>query len=189
MKADRSKLKMMINQIIGGIVFMIGIIASYQGALNQKPWLGPLVVLIIIAYDLLAFRKLLLPKLKLLAAVAILGILTESILIITSVYSVELTTRWLVASPFSPLWILALWLNFGIRVPSYLLFLRGKHIVNAITGFVFAILIFRSANALGLLSLNNGTVSLIICAIAWGIVIPIVYIVAAKIFILPTTKK
>lgn len=189
MKTDRSKLKMIINQIIGMVVFMIGIFATYQGALNQKPWLGPLIVMLIIIYDLLSHRKNIIARLKFLFLVAFIGMLTESLLIIFSVYSVEPNTRWLINAPFAPLWILALWLNFGTRLPSYLSFLNGKHILNAISGFVFAILIFHSAKSMGIITFQQGTLSLLICAIAWAIIIPIIYIIAAKLLLKPSTKE
>jgi hypothetical protein len=174
--------KFWLFQILGTMIFMIGVFACYQGALVQMPWVGLLVVGVILVIDLLINRKQVASKLKLVALVGLAGFLIETLMIAIHVYSVSPTSKWLLSPPWVPVWILALWLNFGIRVPAYLPFFRGKHLINILVGFVFAFFIFNSASNLHLINLNFSFWSIIICGIAWAILVPLIYIVANQLF-------
>lgn len=179
---NREKIRYWKHQILGAVTFTLGIIACYQGAIQRITWLGIAVVLLIMAYELLNQKKYAIQKLKLFVFVAILGSIVESIMIMSSVYSVESQTRIIHTLPFIPIWIFALWVNFAIRVPSYLSICRNKHILNGIIGFAFAFLIFRSAAQLELIELTYKIYSILIVGIAWGITIPIIYIYADRVF-------
>lgn len=181
---ENSKLmtKFWLFQILGTMIFMIGVFACYQGALAQMPWVGLLVVGVILVIDLLINRKQVASKLKLIALVGLAGFLIETLMIAIHVYSVSPTSKWLLSPPWVPVWILALWLNFGIRVPAYLPFFRGKHLINILVGFVFAFFIFNSASSLHLINLNFSFWSIIICGTAWAILVPLIYIVANQLF-------
>ena len=181
------KFKFWFNQIIGTLLFMAGVFACYIGALQQRPWLGMVVVFVILGIDLFQHKQLIVPKLKLVAVVTIAAALIETLLILTSVYSVAPFSRLLNFQSIVPIWILALWINFSVRVISYLVFTRGKHLINALLGIIFAILIFRSGHRFGLIELNHGIYSLIIVALAWGIFVPFIYIYANRLF--PVIKK
>ena len=172
---NRANLSFWLNQIIGTLTFMIGVVACYFGAIKQVPWLGMAVVLLIILIDLLQDKKLIRNKVKLVAVVALAAAVMETLLIVTSVYSVSPSSR------------LALWVNFSVRIISYLVFTRGKHFVNALLGIVFAVLIFRSAERFGLLELTHGVYSLVVIAVAWGVFVPSIYMYANKLF--PDTRK
>jgi len=106
---------------------------------------------------------------------------------LTSVYSVNPTSRLLDVQYIVPIWILALWVNFSVRVISYLVFTRGRHVINALLGIVFALLIFRSGQRLGLVELHHGIYSLLIIAWAWGVFVPFIYMYANRLF--PIIKK
>ncbi len=95
------------QQIIGGIVFFIGVISCYQGTLRGIPWLGPLVVLVI-AMMHFAQGKDHWPEIQLVLAVGVIAFIMESVLIATNVYTVNPTTRWVIPAPFCPAWLLAL---------------------------------------------------------------------------------
>ena len=184
---NKMKLKFWLNQVIGILLFMIGVFACYIGVLQQIPWLGMGVVFVILLIDLFQHKQLIMQKLKLVVVVIIAAALIETLLILTSVYSVNPSTRLFGFQFIVPLWILALWINFSIRVISYLVFTRGKHLINALLGLIFAILIFRSGHRLGLVELNHGIYSLLIVALAWGIFVPFIYIYANRLF--PILKK
>jgi len=165
---NRANLAFWVNQITGTLTFMIGVVACYFGALQQMPWLGMAVVLLIILIDLLQDKKLIRKKIKLVVLVTLAAAVMETLLIVASVYSVNPSSRLLDFQFLLPIWILALWVNFSVRIISYLVFTRGKHFVNALLGIVFAVLIFRSAERFGLVELTYGIYSLAIIAVAWG---------------------
>lgn len=184
---NRANLSFWLNQIIGTLTFMIGVVACYFVAIKQVPWLGMAVVLLIILIDLLQDKKLIRNKVKLVAVVALAAAVMETLLIVTSVYSVSPSSRLLDFQFILPIWILALWVNFSVRIISNLVFTRGKHFVNALLGIVFAVLIFRSAERFGLLELTHGVYSLVVIAVAWGVFVPSIYMYANKLF--PDTRK
>lgn len=185
---NNANLAFWVNQITGTLTFMIGVVACYFGALQQMPWLGMAVVLLIILIDLLQDKKLITKKIKLVVLVTLAAAVMETLLIIASVYSVNPSSRLLDLQFLLPIWILALWVNFSVRIISYLVFTRGKHFVNALLGIVFAVLIFRSAERFGLVELTHGVYSLVIIAAAWGVFVPFIYMYANRLF-LDTRKK
>lgn len=174
------------QQIIGGVVFLIGVISCYQGALRGIPWLGPLVVLVIAVVHF-ALEKDRWPEIQLVLAVGIVAFIMESVLIVTSVYTVNPKTRWVIPAPLCPAWLLALWINFGIKLKEYLPRMKGKHIASAITGLVFGLIIFYNAAKMGILSLMQDVVSLAIIAILWAILVPVLFQLASKM--LPSTSQ
>lgn len=184
---NRANLSFWLNQITGTLTFMIGVAACYFGALQQMPWLGMAVVLLIILIDLFQNKKLVRNKIKLVVVVTLAAAVIETLLIVTSVYSVNPSSRLLGLQFVLPIWILALWVNFSIRIISYLVFTRGKHLVNALLGIVFAVLIFRSAERFGLVVFTHGIYSLAMIAAAWGVFVPFIYIFANRLF--PDTRK
>lgn len=185
---NNANLAFWVNQITGTLTFMIGVVACYFGALQQMPWLGMAVVLLIILIDLLQDKKLITKKIKLVVLVTLAAAVMETLLIVASVYSVNPSSRLLDLQFLLPIWILALWVNFSVRIISYLVFTRGKHFVNALLGIVFAVLIFRSAERFGLVELTHGVYSLVIIAAAWGVFVPFIYMYANRLF-LYTRKK
>ncbi|MCE5205614.1 MAG: DUF2878 domain-containing protein [Porphyromonadaceae bacterium] len=184
---NRANLAFWLNQIIGTLTFMIGVVACYFGALQQMPWLGMAVVMLVVLIDLLQNKKLIRNKIKLVVIVTLAAAVVETLLIVTSVYFVNPSSRLFDFQFVLPIWILALWVNFSIRIVSYLVFTRGKHLVNALLGIVFAVLIFRSAERFGLVELTYGVYSLAIIAAAWGVFVPFIYIFANRLF--PDTRK
>lgn len=184
---NNANLAFWVNQFTGTLTFMIGVVACYFGALQQMPWLGMAVVLLIILIDLLQDKKLITKKIKLVVLVTLAAAVMETLLIVASVYSVNPSSRLLDLQFLLPIWILALWVNFSVRIISYLVFTRGKHFVNALLGIVFAVLIFRSAERFGLVELTHGVYSLVIIAAAWGVFVPFIYMYANRLF--PDTRK
>ncbi|MDI6401362.1 DUF2878 family protein [Balneolaceae bacterium ANBcel3] len=175
-------IKGIINQVVMTAIFIIGIVASYQGALQEAGWLGPLVVGLIIGYELLKNKSLLKPKVMLFLFVGLGGFVLESLLIVSTVYSVSETSRWLMPSPLAPLWICALWLNYAARVPGYLAFLKGRHPLNFIIGVLFAIIIYYSASRMELVNLTYGWGSIAAIGTVWGGFVIGIYIFAERQF-------
>lgn len=171
--------KYILKQVFNTVLFLIGVISCYQGALRNIPWLGFLVVLVIgFIHFIPAKQKI--QELKLIGILLVLSFILETILISTGVYAIEANTRIIFPTTLISLWIFSLWLNFIFRVKDYLDFMNHKPILAFIVGAVFAFLIFNSASRMGLVFLNFGKMSLLICALAWGIYLPIIFYIADK---------
>lgn len=170
------------KQFISVVAFVAGVIACYQGALTQKLWLGPVVVGLIILYELSNQRDRIIPKIKLLLIIGLGSAVFESVLIIFSIYSVNEATRWFMPAPLIPMWIFSLWMNYAARIPTLIPALHGKHLLNFIMGMFFGTVIYLLADLRELVELNYGWISLLVIAMAWGFFISAIYQFAPRIY-------
>jgi len=177
--------KFMWQQISSTLVFIIGLIACYQGALRRILWLGPLVILII-AITRFVGNKEWLAELKLVVSVGVIGLILESLLITVGIYTANTDTRWVLPAPICPEWSWALWINFGLKMKDYMWVMKGKPVRGFLVGLFFGIMIFSSVQRMGLGTLNYGKISILIGAVSWGIIVPLLFHIASKILVLPS---
>lgn len=170
-----------LDQMISTVLFLVGVAACYYGAISGLLWIGPLVVAVIGAVKF-SFSSDWISDLKLVLLVGILGLVVETLLILLGVYTpAPLKRIWLVW-PFLPEWILALWLNFAFRLKSLIPMMRGRMWLSWVTGFIFGILVFKSAQARELLELDLGNISLLIIAGVWGVSVYLMFHYGAIIY-------
>lgn len=169
-------------KIIRPILFFLGVFACYGGAITQNLWLGPLVVALIIAFRLFQQKEALLQTIKLLFFIGIGSAILESLLIFSSIYTVNESTRWFIPAPLLPLWILSLWMNYAVMVPALISTFHGKHLKNIAFGAFFSIIIFFNAERRELLELEHGWLSHVIIAAAWGFFLVMIYQYAPRFF-------
>lgn len=174
------KKKWLIHQVVATVIFFIGLAACYQGVLRGLPYLGPVTILLlaVIKFSVQKERR---SEVTLVAIVTVLSFILESLLISIGIYTPAPGTRFIIPAPLAPFWILALWVNFALRIKDYMWFMKGKPVVHFVTGFVFGLIIFNSVNRLGLGTLNYGIVSLFIGSFIWGAFIPVLYYIADKL--------
>ena len=168
--------------IIGTIAFIITSMACYQGAMRGVPWLG----LAVFGLELLILLPLMIGKRqRVLIALTIgaIGLVLDTVLIAAGIYSVESIARWILPSPICPEWILALWLNFGLVMPNYLAMMRGRHIISALVGFVYAFMVYGGAARNNIIALPSyGMTGVTIIAIAWAVLIPLMYMYLGRLY-------
>ncbi len=168
--------------IISTAAFIITSIASYQGAMRGMPWLGAA----FFALELLILLPLMTGKrqrLTLVLFVGAIGLVLDTVLIAAGIYALEGTARWIIPAPVSPEWVLALWLNFGLIMPNYMSMMRGRHIISAIVGFVYAFMVYGGAARNDIITLPNyGMTGIAIIAIAWAVLVPLLYVFVDRIY-------
>lgn len=168
--------------IIGTIAFIITSIACSQGAMRGMPWLGMAMFgleLIILLPLMFAKRQRLLIAL----AIGAIGLTLDTVLLVAGIYSVEASARWIIPPPICPAWILALWLNFGLVMPNYLAMMRGRHIISGLVGFVYAFMVYGGAARNNIITLPNyGVAGVAIIAVAWAVLIPIMYYYVGRLY-------
>lgn len=167
-------------RLISLSMFLLGVICSYQGALREIGWLGPLVVTLIVLIEVFRSKERTRPKIFVVLFVGITGFTMETVLIAMNVYSVAGSSRWILPTPLAPLWIVALWINYAVRVPALVTMLRRRHMFNFIKGFVFAALIFTSASNMALIQLTWGRLTIGIIGLLWGVFIITIYMFADR---------
>lgn len=180
-EGKRLRRKYIIMQVTGLVLFFIGVAACYQGAIREKLWLGPAIVIATCALQVLVAIRRWQKEILIILSTGIAGLILETILTMCGVYSVVEKTRWIFPAPVCVEWILALWLNFGARTSGLLPGVRGKPIMVAGTAAVFGMLIFRRAAKLGLLHLTWGWWSIAAISAAWAVVVPLLFMLAGKL--------
>jgi hypothetical protein len=107
----------------------------------------------------------------LLAAAAVLGLLVETAL---SAIGATAPARDAIPSPLPPLWLIALWPNFGAALPVSLRFLRGKTALSAVLGAVAGPGAYYGGARLGALSFPGGDgFGLALLAVVWAVSVPL----------------
>jgi hypothetical protein len=153
-------------------LFFLTSFSCYQGALHGMPWLGLVVFAFLVAlflpYTLLKKERLLVTLL-----VAGIGFAIDSALIMSNVYMVKESARWLLPAPLCPEWILVLWLNFGFMLYIFWGFLAKSRMTPIIVGIIFSFLIFGNASRMGLVVLRPPQLAgFLIIAACWAVLIP-----------------
>jgi len=156
--------------LINIVAFQAGWFACVLGAANGRYLLGPAVVAAGVALHL-ALSEDRRGQALLLAAAAVLGLLVETAL---SAIGATAPARDAVPAPLPPLWLIALWPNFGAALPVSLRFLRGKTALSAVLGAVAGPGAYYAGARLGALSFPGGDgFGLALLAVVWAASVPL----------------
>jgi hypothetical protein len=156
--------------LINLVAFQAGWFACVLGAANGRYLLGPAVVAAGVALHL-ALSEDRRGQALLLAAAAVLGLLVETAL---SAIGATAPARDAIPSPLPPLWLIALWPNFGAALPVSLRFLRGKTALSAVLGAVAGPGAYYGGARLGALSFPGGDgFGLALLAVVWAASVPL----------------
>jgi hypothetical protein len=156
--------------LVNLVAFQAGWFACVLGAANGRYLLGPAVVAagVTLHLGLSGDRK---GQALLLAAAAVLGLLVETAL---SAIGATAPARDAIPSPLPPLWLFALWPNFGAALPVSLRFLRGRTALSAALGAVAGPGAYYAGARLGALSFPRGDgFGLAALAVVWAVSVPL----------------
>jgi hypothetical protein len=156
----------------------IGWFACALGAAKGLPWLGLVVVAVYLVLHLLWSEERL-REAQFILAVGALGMVIDSLNKITGLLSYNgdiLNISWL-----APLWIGALWLQFASTLNVSLAWLQNNYLLAFVMGAIAGPLSYMGGVRLGALALpHDKTFTVIILAIIWGIVMPLLAWLAKK---------
>ena len=166
-----SKIKNIIN-IIG---FNIGWWGCVLGVANELPYLGPLLMaLLLIAHYYLFISHI--QELYLVLIVSTIGTLTDSLLFLSGsfIYSGAYSNEILIA----PLWISAMWAGFSATVNHSMSWLKDKWLLMVICGVVFGPAAFFTGEKFGAIEFHLSILlSGLVIAIVYGIAMPLIYFI------------
>jgi len=151
--------------------------AAVLGAAGGRPWLGPAAVALVLAIHL-ALTDDRPGETKLLLTAGILGFLYDTALVAAGAF---LPVQHLLPRPFSPPWMVSLWLNFAATLNVSLAWLRGRYLLAALFGAVGGPLAYYSGARLGATEALPTTGAILMLAAGWGIMTPLL-VGAAKYF-------
>jgi hypothetical protein len=167
------------GNIINFVEFYIGWFACVIGAAQDNHWMGPVIVLLIIIVQLRFFSNYPGKEILFLLIVGIFGFLLETAVIMIAVHE---PARLVFTAQFCPLWMLGLWINFGLTFNHCLKFLRSHLLISAILGAVGGPLAYWGGYKFGALSLNaNMFYSYGILAVVWGVTVPLLLVISTRI--------
>lgn len=167
--------------IINFILFQIGWFACVIGAAKQMPWLGVIVVSMIVAWHLSQSKQAKL-ELILLALALLIGGIYDQFMLSSGLISYQ-AHGWI--DSLVPAWILALWAVFVTVLNVSLRWLkdiksRGKWLAAMLFGAFGGPLAYMGAEKLGAVSLNYLPASYIALAVGWAILTPLLLTISEK---------
>jgi len=159
-------------------LFQAGWFASVLGAARGLPWLGPVVVAVVLGVHLARSPDRGSEALLLAVALSV-GLLAENAMTVAGLYS---AAPWPFPGPVAPLWLPAMWVNFATTVNVSLRGLAPYPLVAALLGAVAGPAAYYAGEALGAVRFGapawRGLAAL---AILWGAAIPGFFALARRL--------
>jgi hypothetical protein len=153
-----------------------GWFACVLGAANDMPWLGPLVVLALIALHLRLSRRPG-PELGLLLSAVLIGLVADSLLVFSGLVSYPSGT-WI--DGLAPYWILAMWAIFATTLNVSMKWLRNRNAMAAALGAVGGPLAYLAGEKLGAITFNQPLFALAALAVIWAVAMPLLVALARR---------
>lgn len=157
------------RKVINVVLFQAAWFAAVLGAARGILWLGPLSMIPVLALHL-TLQENRLGEAKLLLAAGLLGFLFDTTFVAGGVFT---PLQHLFPRPLSPPWMICLWLNFAATLNVSLAWLRGRYILSAAFGAVGGPLAYYSGARLGATEALPTTTGMLLLAIGWGIMTPL----------------
>jgi hypothetical protein len=153
-----------------------GWFACVLGAAYGQPWIGPVVVLVLVSIHLGLVKK---PgdEVRLMLAAVSMGLLADSLLVATGLVSYPNGT-WIPG--FAPYWILAMWAMFATTLNMSMRWLRGRTLLAALLGAIFGPLAYLAGEELGAIRFEERTLAIAALAVIWTVCMPLLVGLASR---------
>lgn len=165
------------RKIINVIAFQTAWFAAVLGASNGMPWLGMVAVAFALSLHL-AFSPDWRPELLLAFCAAVMGFVTDTLLIATGAFS---PIPYVFSAPFSSLWMVMLWVNLATTLNVSMNWLRDRYALGAVFGAIGGPTAYYSGATLGAMTRLPEPGGLLWISIAWAVALPLLYHMAKLI--------
>ncbi len=156
-------------KVINVALFQAAWFAAVLGAARGMLWLGPLAMVPALAIHL-ALRENRRGEVKLLLAAGLLGLIFDTAFVAGGVFT---PLQHLFPRPISPPWMICLWVNFAATLNVSMAWLRGRYLLAALFGAIGGPLAYYSGAKLGATEALPTTTGMLLLAIGWGIMTPL----------------
>jgi hypothetical protein len=156
------------RKVINVVLFQAAWFAAVLGAARGTLWLGPLSMIPVLAIHL-ALQENRRGEVKLLLAAGMLGFLFDTAFVAGGVFT---PLQHLFPRPFSPPWMICLWLNFAATLNVSMAWLRGQYILAAAFGAVGGPFAYYSGARLGATEALPTATGMLLLATGWGVMTP-----------------
>ena len=165
--------------VINFVLFQAVWFALVLGAARGLPWLGALAV----AAALIIHFAMTPPKERrvevlLVVAAAALGFFTDSCLGAAGAITL---VPWGFPAPFSPLWMIMLWINLATTINVSLAWIRERHALAIVFGSIGGPVAYYSGAKLGAMTRLPGPGDLLLIGLAWAVVFPLLLAVNRRL--------
>ena len=157
------------RKLLNAALFQVAWFAAVLGAAKGMPWLGPLTMLPVLGINLTTAENRS-GEIKLLVAAGILGFVFDTALVMFGVF---LPVPNLFPRPFSPPWMVCLWLNFAATLNVSLGWLRERYLLAVIFGAIGGPLAYYSGAKLGATMTLPSLGGMLILTLGWGMMTPV----------------
>lgn len=157
------------RKLINVALFQAAWFAAVLGVARGVLWLGPVVMIPTLAIHL-ALQENRRGEVKLLLAAGLLGFLFDTVFVAGGVFT---PLQHLFPRPFSPPWMICLWLNFAATLNVSMAWLRGRYVLAAAFGAVGGPLAYYSGARLGATEVLPTMTGMLLLAIGWGLMTPL----------------
>ncbi len=165
------------NQITANfLLFQAGWLVCVVGGATPWYWVGPVMVIAILALHL---RQASWPlkELKLVAVALLVGTFWDSLLVAYEVLDYHYGT---IGSRLAPAWIIAMWALFATTLNVSLRWLRGRWFIAAGLGALGGPLAYYAGTRLGAVTMPDQTQALLALAMGWALIMPLLLRLAQR---------
>ncbi len=165
------------KKILNLLLFQVAWFAAVLGAAGGMAWLGPMVLLPVLGVHL-ALQEDRRGEVRLLLAAAAIGFLFDTLMVATGAFT---PVRNLLPRPFSPPWMVGLWMNFAATLNVSLAWLRGRFRLAAVSGAIGGPLAYYSGAKLGATDSLPGLTGMVMLAVGWAVMTPLLTWLATRL--------
>lgn len=162
--------------LINFVAFQAGWFSCVLSAAIGMPWLGLLAVSVIVIFHIRSADQ---PRheFQLLLLSVVLGLVFDSFLVMSGwvVYP-----SGMLIPGIAPYWILAMWALFSTTLNLSMSWLKRSLLLASVMGAVFGPLSYLAGQRLGAIELVDFRSSMILLAIIWALVMPILIFAASR---------
>jgi Protein of unknown function (DUF2878) len=164
------------HKTVNVVLFQAAWFAAVLGAARGMFWLGPLAMIPTLAVHL-ALQNDRRGEVKLLLAAGLLGLVFDTAFVAGGVFT---PLQHLLPRPLSPPWMICLWLNFAATLNVSMAWLQGRYLLAALFGAIGGPLAYYSGARLGATEALPTITGMLLLAIGWGIMSPLLVWLAKK---------
>jgi len=166
-----------VSIIINFVVFQVAWFTCVLGAAYGMPWQAFLFVLIAVVTQLILNNLHLKSEVLLIVLIAIIGVIFDQMIINHQLVAYK-SHGW--SDAIVPIWIIGLWIAFASTINFSLRWLRPYPFIAILLGAIGGPLAYLGAEKLGAVTLLVSPDSIIVLAIGWGLLMPVMLKVAQK---------
>jgi hypothetical protein len=157
------------NLLINVAAFKLGWVSSVVGGAQQLPWLGPLVVFVVIALHLARAER---PRseLMLILSCGLIGAVFDSVLVAAGWVTFP---SGMFSDVMAPYWIVTMWMLFGTTINLSMRWMRGRPLLASAFGFVGGPLAYLAGHKIGGIQFVDQPAALVMLAIGWAVMMPL----------------